>query len=419
MKMIHFDLLGGASGDMLLGALIGLGIDANDLEEQLNGLAVEPIHLHVRPAASRDIHGTQVVVHTNENGEHHHHHPEPDTHHHHHHAEPDAHHHHHHHHAPHRGLNAIRQLIQAAALPDAVKSMSLTVFQRLGEAEAEIHGTTVDQIHFHEVGALDSIADIVGCCLCLHQLGVDQVSLSPLPYGHGTIECAHGTYPNPAPATVALSRQLPTIFVDEPFELVTPTAAALLSTWRTQAAPAPGAAPQKVAYSIGHRTLHTRPNVLRATLYETTETDTTPDTCLVLESNIDDTPPELIGILTEKLLDAGALDVYTVPVSMKKQRPGTLLTILCTPATRETMLDLVFAESTTFGIRESHVQRTVLERQLRSVETPYGTVRIKVGKWRGKEVTRSPEIEDCRQHAATHGVPVRVVYDAALRRLPI
>lgn len=401
MKMIHFDLHGGASGDMLLGTLIGLGIDAKKLEQQLNALAVEPIHLHVRPAEAGGIHGTQVVVHANENEDHHHHHADADTH-------------HHHHHAPHRGLNDIRQIIDTAELPDDVKSMSLAVFQRLGEAEAQIHGTTVDHIHFHEVGALDSIADIVGCCLCLHQLGITHVSLSPLPYGHGTIECAHGTYPNPAPATVALSRQLPTIFVDEPFELVTPTAAALLSTWRTQAAPPPGAAPQKVAYSIGHRTLNKRPNVLRATLYEITETDTTPDTCLVLESNIDDMTPELIGILTDKLLEAGALDVFATPVFMKKQRPGTLLSVLCTPATRETMLDLIFEESTTFGIRESQVQRTVLERQIRSVETPYGTVRIKVGYWRGKEVTHSPEIEDCRQLALAHHVPVRVVYDAAL-----
>lgn len=307
-------------------------------------------------------------------------------------------------------------MVQAAGLPASVQQASLAVFQRIAEAEAKIHGTTPDLIHFHEVGALDSIVDVVGGCLALHRLGVEQVVVGPLPLGHGLIQCAHGTYPSPAPATVELLKGAAVCEVDEPFETVTPTGAALLTSWRNAEAVPAGARVVEVAYSFGHRRLNGRPNVLRATLLESAAPlAAAPGECLVLECNLDDTTPELVGALTGRLLEAGSLDVYTTPIQMKKQRPGVLLGVLCEPAAREALLDLIFRGCTTFGVREYPVRRTVLARRHETVQTPYGPVRVKIGTWKGEDVTRAPEFEDCAQAAKAHGVSVRAVYEAALR----
>lgn len=401
MKLLHFDSTGGASGDMILGALIALGVDPEALNQALASLNVDGIHIHAEPASDRGIHGIRASVHTHDGaGSHHHHGDEAD---------------HHHHDQPSRNLADIRAIINGSDLPEPVKQISLEVFEHIGEAEAKIHGTTPGDIHFHEVGALDSIADIVGCCLGLHLLKIDGVSVSPLPMGHGVIECAHGTYPNPAPATVELLRGMPTEHVDEPHELVTPTGAALFSVWKTHDTPPPGSRVVQSGYSIGGRKLKSRSNALRATLYESAGDDAAPATCRVLECNLDDITPELVGVLTERLLRAGALDVFTTPVQMKKQRPGILLTVLCRHADREAMLDLIFTESTTFGVRETTTQRTVLERRTETVKTPYGDVRVKIGTWKGRDVTVSPEMDDCLARAEEHGVPVRAVYEAALR----
>ena len=410
MKHLHFDLLGGASGDMIMAALIAAGVDAEAINQALEKLHVESIHLHARPTESRAIHGIQVRIHAHE-------HTHDHTHSHSHSHANDEHLHAEHAHAPHRGIREIAEIIAKADLPESVKQQVMVVFTKIGEAEAKIHGTTIEKIHFHEVGALDSIADIVGCCLGLHLLGVTTVSCSALPYGHGEIRCAHGIYPNPAPATVDLSTGLPTVAVDEPFELVTPTGAALLATWRTSATPPAGAQVVRAGYGIGHRQLNHRPNVLRATLFEIASSNATPDSCVVLETNLDDTSPELIGALSQKLMEDGALDVFTTPVQMKKQRPGTLLTVLCRSEDREAILDCIFAESTTFGVREHRVQRTVLERDTISVQTTYGEVRIKRGQRHGKIITQSPEMEDCLRLAREHKVSVRHVWEEAHKQL--
>lgn len=385
-QTLHFESIGGASGDMILGVLIGLGVPVDELNEELKSLKVDPFEIIVDDVVEQGMSGVRAKVELQEN------------------------HHHDHHHGRH--LSTILKLIDESALPDSVKSRSSEVFQRIGEAEAAIHNVDVEKIHFHEVGAMDSIVDIVGCCLSLNKLGVDGVSIRSLPQGHGTIECAHGTYPNPAPATLRLLEGFPVHDVDEPFELVTPTGAALISAWRTSEAPSIGSRAIKTTYSFGHRKLNNRPNLLRATLYETAE-DQTVDECLVLDCNLDDTTPELVGCLFEQLLEAGALDVFTTPVFMKKQRQGILLTVLCIPAHREMMLDLIFRESTTFGIREHLSRRTVLERSFQNAATPYGEVRIKIGKRNGAVVTAAPEIEDCRALAQENDVAVRMVYEAA------
>jgi hypothetical protein len=318
-------------------------------------------------------------------------------------------------HAPHRGLREIRALIEGSQLPASVKATSLRVFQRLAEAEAHVHGTTPDQVHFHEVGAMDAIIDIVGACLGLEMLGVTGVSVGPLPLGHGAVECAHGILPIPAPATVELLKGFPVAPGDEPFELVTPTGAALLTTWQTLETFPSGSRILKVGQGFGHRALKGRPNLLRAMLMEI-GADSAQDACLVLECNLDDLTPELTGALLHRLLGVGALDVFLTPVQMKKQRPGILLTVLCRPDQRPAMLDLIFRESTTFGIREHAVQRTVLERRHEYVETPFGRVRVKIGRWQGADITVSPEYEDCLRAAESAGVSVRAVYEAALIR---
>ena len=429
MKILRFDSVGGASGDMILGALLGLGVPREELIRDLRGLGAGHFDIELHPFQSHGITGVQAAVvaeehdhdHSHDHGHHHDHdhgHAHGHTH-----GEGEGHHHHYghahghpHEHAPYRGLKEITAIVEAAGLPEAVRRTSLAVFQRIAEAEAKIHGTTPDRIHFHEVGALDSIADVIGGCLALHRLGVEQVVVGALPLGHGLIQCAHGTYPSPAPATLELLRGAAVCDIDEPFETVTPTGAALLTSWRNADAVPAGARVAAAVYSFGHRRLNSRPNVLRATLLESAgPLAAAPDECLVLECNLDDTTPELVGALTGRLLEAGALDVYTLPIQMKKQRPGVLLGVLCEPAGRDALLDLVFRGCTTFGVREHAARRTVLARRHEPVQTAYGPVRVKVGTWKGEDVTRAPEFEDCAKAAAAHGVSVRAVYEAALR----
>jgi uncharacterized protein (DUF111 family) len=261
-------------------------------------------------------------------------------------------------------------------------------------------------------------------------LEVDAVTVGPLPAGCGSFKTAHGVMPNPAPATVELLKGHPIVQTEEPFELVTPTGAALLMTWkdsgfrglpRVPRGQVSGVGDREMAireqaHGFGHRTLNGRPNLLRAVLLETTDgSRQSTEDCLVLESNIDDTNPELIGALAQKLMDQGALDAFTTAIQMKKQRPGVLLTVLCRLADRDKLVDLIFTESTTFGIREYLTHRTVLDRRHMEVETPYGKVRVKIGSWKGRDITRSPEHDDCVRCAKAHNAPVRVVYEAACK----
>ena len=383
MKVLQFDMIGGASGDMILGALIELGADVKRLVQELSSLPLEPFDIETTPHRGDNLHGVQVVVRLHES-----HHP----------------------HA--RNLRDIQTIITQSQLSPEVKELSLKVFERLAAAEAKVHGTTIDQVHFHEVGALDSIIDIVGGCLGLSLLGVDEVAVGPFPAGSGTIECAHGTFPNPAPATLELLKGFPVTQTNEMKELVTPTGAALLTTWKTLDRVPDESQILQTVYSFGHHQLKHRPNLLRASLLEA-GTASTVETCLVIECNIDDTTPELLGSLTQQLMEAGALDVFTTAVQMKKQRPGTLLTTLCVQEKKDLLLDLIFRESTTFGVREYMTQRTMLERRMVDVKTRYGIVRLKIGRWRNQDVTFAPEMEDCVQRARESHVPVRAVYEAA------
>jgi hypothetical protein len=400
MKTLRFDSIGGASGDMILGVLCDLGVSARQLEAAIATLPIETVHIQADPCKDKGITGTRMTVAIQAG--------------HHHHDAPHAHHHHH------RTMADIRNMIQASGLPERTKAGSIRVFERLAAAEARIHDTTPDQVHFHEVGAVDSIVDIIGACLGLEWLGIERILVNELPAGHGTIQCQHGIIPNPAPATVELIKDHPVIQTDEPFELVTPTGAALLMTWQADY-PVPGHERKqpsriiKAGYGFGNRQLNHRANFLRGVIMESDAIQPAEGDCVVMECNLDDTLPEVIGHLARQLLELGALDVFTTPVQMKKQRPGTLLTVLCQPAQRTALINAIFRESTTFGIREHTVSRTMLERRHETVNTPYGAVRIKIGRWQGEDITRSPEYEDCAQLAAKCGVALRLIYEAALR----
>ncbi len=381
---VRFDSVGGASGDMILGALVDLGTNKDDLQGPLESLVGRSFTLDAQPYAEHGLGGLRLSVKLDE--------PE------------------HHHHRSHAD---IRAMIQASDLPAGVIERSLAIFQRLAVAEAHIHAQSVVDVPFHEVGALDSIIDIVGVCLALDTLEVESISNGPLPLGQGTTQSAHGVIPIPAPATLALLEGTPVITTQEPFELVTPTGAAILTALQ---GPAPDVAIARGSGTgFGQRSLEGRPNLIRATLLETAATtDPSTDTCLVLECNLDDMVPELLGSLTEKLLGSGALDVYTTPIQMKKQRHGVLLTVLCRPADRDTTLDLIFGESTTFGVREYETTRTTLTRRFATVQTPYGDVRVKVGEWKGRVITSSPEHDDCVRCAEAGNVSVRTVYESTL-----
>ena len=387
MNSIHFDSVGGASGDMILGALIDLGADVAAIQETTSTLCGVPVTIETGTVEEHGLHGTRArVIAEDPAGAH-----------------------------PHRGLGTIRKMIEAGTLSEAVKSSSIAVFQRLAEAEAHVHQTTVDKVGFHEVGAIDAIVDIVGSCTALEQLDVERVTLSPLPLGQGTTTCSHGVIPIPVPATLELLKGFAVVQTDEPHELVTPTGAALLSTLSDGASIPSAIETVRIGHGFGQRTLDKRPNLLRARLYRKIAAQEDAGACHVMECNIDDTVPELLGSLIQQLLDAGAYDAYTTPIQMKKQRPGTQLSILAPPAAKDVLIDLVFRETTTFGIREYETHRTMLTRRHVTVSTPYGDVRVKLGKWQGELITRSPEHDDCVRCATESNTPVRQVYEAAVR----
>ena len=389
MKIIRFDSVGGASGDMILGALIGLGVDENELNSELKSLIPDEFLIKSRPWQSHGINnGIQVEVQIKE------------------------HHHGHHHHG--RNFNDIKTLIENSSLAAEVKEMSLKVFTALAEAEGKVHGKPAGEVHFHEVGAVDSIVDIVGCCLAFYKLGAEAISVSPLPTGSGTFKCQHGTYPLPAPATLEMLKLgLSSAPTDEPFELLTPTGAALLAVL-PKVEISSSAMIIESADSFGHRELKNRPNLLRASLYENSGAHDGKCKLTVLETNIDDSTPEVIGYAFNKLLKAGALDVWTQPINMKKQRTGILLSVLCKPEQKSELLEIILTETSSFGVREYEVIRHCMERRFEEKETQYGKVRIKIASYKGKDLSRSPEFEDCAKLAEKHNVPLKEVMQKAL-----
>ncbi len=318
-----------------------------------------------------------------------------------------------------RSFAQIRELIAASALSVWVKEKALGVFQRIAVAEGRIHGQPPEEVHFHEVGAVDSIVDIVAACVGLEALGRPRVLAGPVVEGTGWIHCAHGRFPIPAPATLQIlgARGIPLTQCEEPQELITPTGAALLAEFAESFGPMTGLVAERIGFGLGTRDNHTRPNVLRAILGETAgnptaDNDWEIDTVAVLETNLDDISAEWLGFFVERALGAGALDVFHTPIQMKKNRPGVLLTVLCPQAEADRFSELILRETSAFGLRRSTAERRKLAREFAPVSTRFGEVTVKLGKLNGRVIQAAPEFEACRRIALEQGVPIREVYEA-------
>lgn len=429
MNVLYLDLFSGISGDMFLGALLDLGLEFDTLEAELRKLGLKDYHLHVSRGQRCGISGTKFDVHLE--ADHHHEHGESHDH-----EHPHDHSHGHAHpasgiqrptsahapaHAHGRTWVEIRDLIARSPLSDWVKSKALAVFQRVADAEGKVHGQAPEQVHFHEVGAVDSIVDIVGAAVALERLGKPRLLAAPVLEGTGWIDCAHGRFPIPAPATLEIlsARGIPITQCDEPHELVTPTGAALLAEFVEGFGPLRGFQARRIGYGLGTRDHPTRPNVLRALLGDDAEVspahDWETDTVTVLETNLDDISAELLGRFLEQALAAGALDVFHTPIQMKKNRPGTLLSLLCAEPEADRFTALILRETTAFGVRRRTVERRKLRREFRQVTTPHGTVTVKLGLLDGQVIQTAPEYESCKQLAEARSLPLRVVYEAAQR----
>lgn len=424
MKTLYLDIFSGISGDMFVGALLDLGVDAHQFEHELEKLHLDGYHLHISRQLKSGIAGTKFDVHL-EDGHHHEHSHEGHSHDHHAH---DHSHGHEHHHDEERTFTEIKRLISESKLSEWTKKKSIAVFQRIADAEGAIHGRPPEQVHFHEVGAVDSIIDIVGTCVGLEMLGKPRVLAAPVVEGTGWIDCAHGRFPIPAPATLAIlgARGAAVTQSDEPHELVTPTGAALLAEFAETFAPIRGLVAEKIGFGLGTRDNKTRPNVLRAVLgtetsnieHRTPNTelhDWEKDTIAVLETNLDDISSEILGDFVERAFTAGALDVFHTPIQMKKNRPGVLLTILCAESDADKFSEMLLRQTSAFGVRRHVAERRKLRREFTQVKTPFGEVTVKIGKLDGKIVQAAPEFESCRKVADQAKVPLKEVYEAALR----
>jgi hypothetical protein len=398
-RILYFDCFNGASGDMVLGALLDAGLPLEELRRALGSLAIEGASVSAARVLRAGVSATKFIA--EEHGRNAHDHA----------REPHQHDHGHNHHT-HRSLREINALIERSALSADAQGRAKALFHRLGEAEAAIHQIPIEQIHLHEVGALDSIIDIVGAVFAIEWFHADRIISSPLNVGGGMVNSAHGNFPVPAPATVKLLAGAPVYSSGVQSELVTPTGALLVTSHATSFGPVPAMTIDRVGYGAGDRDLPGTPNVLRVLVGESTDQPHT-ERIVVLQSEIDDMNPQLFGLVMDRLYAAGALEVYFSSVQMKKNRPGTLLTILARPEQREELSAIVFRETTTIGVRYHEVQRERLEREMVAVNTPYGTVRFKVARRGDTIVNAAPEFEDCLRLASERSVPVKEVQAAA------
>ena len=405
-KILYLDCFSGISGDMLLGALLDAGAPFDELERVTASLGLDGVSVARERVDRAGIGATKFRV---AEGGHDHHHD---------HAHEGHEHDHHHHGHHHRGLSEITAIVERAALPAAARSRAAGLFRRLAEVEAGIHGVAVEEVHLHEVGAIDSIVDITLAVAALEWLEPDRVVVSPLNVGSGTVLCEHGELPVPAPATVELLAGAPIYASGPSVELVTPTGALLATAYADGYGPLPPMRVERIGYGAGDRDLPARPNVLRALVGAADETPAeaaVSERVVVLECEIDDMNPQLYGVLMERLTEAGAFDVFYAPIQMKKNRPGTLVTVVAPPARREALAGLLFAESTTIGVRVTETARERLDREVVTVESPLGPVRIKVARRGGAVVNAAPEFEDCARLAAERGVPVKTAQALAVR----
>ncbi len=381
MRVAHFDCFSGISGDMTLGALIDVGVDAEAIRKGLNSLGL-PIELKVERVRKGGFASTFVFVEAPKENRH-------------------------------RFLPEIEEILGRGALTEPQRDLALRIFRRLAEAEAAVHGMPVERVHFHEVGALDSIADIAGAAIGLDLLGVERFTSRSVPTGSGMVKCEHGLMPVPAPATAQLLKGVPLASSPTKAELTTPTGAAILTTVVGEWCEQPVMTVERIGHGAGRREFVEHPNLLRL-FVGTSSQKADSDGVWMLETNLDDLPAEMIGYCSERLFAAGALDVFAVPIFMKKNRPGVLLSVIAASASLPALEDILFRETATFGVRRYPVERHILERRVGSVQTPWGNLRVKIGQRGNGEPILSPEYEDCANAARQHGVPLREVYKIVL-----
>ncbi len=384
MNIGYLDCFSGISGNMVLGALLDAGVGLDKLREQLAHVPISGYTLTAEPVLRGGLSGTHVEVRVEEQ-------------------------------QPHRHLAEIEAVIDASELPQEIKDQGLSIFRNLAQAEARVHGVPVHQVHFHEVGAVDAIIDVVGSLIGLWLLGVERVYASPVRVGRGTVVCAHGTLPVPAPATLELLRGIPTYGRDVDAELVTPTGAAILTTLAERFGSSPPMTVNRIGYGAGSRELP-HPNLLRISIGNVDERATgyEEDQVAVIETNIDDMAAEWYEHVTERLFEVGALDVFLTPIQMKHGRPGTQLSVLAQEKHVSEVLSVLFSETTTIGVRMRREQRYKLAREIVVVDTEYGEISIKVARRGSRIVNVAPEYRDCRRAAEQQGVAVKAVYQAAL-----
>jgi pyridinium-3,5-bisthiocarboxylic acid mononucleotide nickel chelatase len=431
-RLLYFDCFSGISGDMTLGALLDAGLPLEDLRRALGSLTVGGYHVHAARVLRAGVSATKFSVHEHSGTvapgtvapgtvapgtlapgtpaplapEHGHDHD---------HAHGHAHEHTHAHaDAPHRSLPEIFSLIDRSGLSASARDRAKAMFHTLAEAEAAIHQMPLEQVHLHEVGALDSIIDIVGAVFALEWVGADRIVCSPLNVGGGMVHAAHGLFPVPAPATVKLLGNAPVYSGALQKELVTPTGALIATSYATSFGPIPAMSIERVGYGAGDRDDPSTPNVLRVLIGESADRAET-ERVTVIECEIDDMSPQLFGVAMDRLYAAGALEVFYVPVQMKKNRPGTLLTVVCAPSRRPALADIIFRETTTIGVRYTDVDRECLQREIVPVETPAGLVRFKIARRGGRVVNAAPEFEDCAAIAVEKGLSVKEVQRIAVQ----
>lgn len=401
MRLAYFDCFSGISGDMTLGALVDAGCAVERLRDELSALPVPGWELAADKVWKNGMAATYVRVTTDDQ-------------------------------AKHRSLSAILEILEKSTLAASVRERAAAIFRRLGEAEASVHDVPLEKIHFHEVGAVDAIVDIAGACIGFEALGIEEFACSALNVGAGTAKMAHGVLPVPAPATAKLLQGKPTYSNGMQKELVTPTGAAIVATLCEAFGPQPEMSVSAIGYGAGTADLEGQPNVMRLMIGEAADKAAYSGTAeksaqtgvpvlvdeeiAVIEANLDDMNPQIYGYFLEKALTAGALDVYTTPVHMKKNRPGTLLTVLCKPEGTQALMALIFAETTTFGARTYRAQRRVLPREWVNVATQFGDVRVKVSRVNGSLLHAAPEFEDCKKVADEKKVPLQRVMAEAMKR---
>jgi pyridinium-3,5-bisthiocarboxylic acid mononucleotide nickel chelatase len=380
MKVLCYDCFSGISGDMNLGAMIDLGIDISYLRSELGKLDLNGWELIAEKSQRHGIMGTKVTVRQTV------------------------------HEHKHRHLSDIEKIISGSTLPETVKQLSMKIFIRIATAEATVHGIDVEEVHFHEVGAVDSIIDIVGAAICFNALNVGAVYVSEVELGGGFVNCDHGKLPVPAPATAEIIKGIPVRSGGVDFEATTPTGAAILSVIGTKFGGGSHVKIEKTAYGVGHKDHPAIPNLLRVHLGETSENEGAGHKALLIESNIDDMNPEFYDHISDRLFKAGASDVYCSQIIMKKGRPGVVLNIICEEGLEDIIKEIIFTESTTVGLRTIDFRKDTLVREFGKLNTIYGEVTVKRSFYKGNEVSVKPEYDECRKIASERNIPVKEVY---------